>query len=864
MNTDTNNAQPRPSSSSVTIPLLDLEYYRNPYQVALQKYLAMSRAETGYEDEPTNLVDLLLSASTNTLPRKLDRVYEYAANSDYYYGVPLSNGLSDLEASSIEAGKTYLNSLEGQTVIIRSALVGYKNLYFSVWEELFNLSGYNGNNNELTTISASKGTPCYLESVVIEVTESLDKSLVLVEGTDNYLTSFKYGKCFGRLEDFNRLSNNYIVTDRNVATVNYAYEVPLPDTTKPSKVIINSFTEGSVTGYAEVGTTVNILSGVTVIANAVTGSDGGFNITVDSGITSLSVVCVDASGNRSDESYATVGYVNSNPASSGPTVVRETEVIIDSYEIPLTDIVALVSSSTPKVNSGWLQMLYSTTDGFRLFSYNRGSGAIKSIDNSSTSVAIKDKYLPKIYLRHNAVNTVNLSETNKKKIDTRKILKYLSLDLEELSENILGSITNMSNDYKYVCLDMYCSLGKAEDNNLIAGYGYYYINKLYTDAPAGHPAFELPNPRNPPSMTIWDGYTGTVIDVPTVGSRVVTGVAKKSTGEYLKVGEYVAIRRAHSYQSPYYSSKARRVNATLTVYIHQVTSTSYREIQLLPVGTFIRFDIGNKIWSAFSNVEVPVDLSYLDTLSVADRDIFTNMCFKVSVVTYTPAAETSSSWYNSSFFKAVTAIISSTINFSVPGAGSTLNAFLNTAAQVATGVLIDIVINAIIKLAVDIGVSADIVKIFRVVASIAATSITVNGINAGVSLAAPSVMSALNSAFNTYEKMSREEIANIIKEMDEFKSTSADKQARLEEAQSLLNTGIVPLDLNLLKTTRVDENLLLVESAEDFYTRTTTVDVSGVTTNIVDYFIEVNMGVPTAKPYRPPNTENVEDILLIK
>ena len=120
------------------------------------------------------LVENIMEDLVGSLGVKAERMYSYGKKS-YPYGAPTSKIYKSTNTELIS--KAVVQALEGKDVVFDYANYGPINRQHYGWQKLCDSYGYNPDSNELTTLSAAKGFPVYLEDM--QVMLSPDKLTVL-------------------------------------------------------------------------------------------------------------------------------------------------------------------------------------------------------------------------------------------------------------------------------------------------------------------------------------------------------------------------------------------------------------------------------------------------------------------------------------------------------------------------------------------------------------------------------------------------------------------------------------------------------------------------------------------------------------
>lgn len=176
---------------TATQRLIDDADFKYSSQYAMQDYL--------FSKNPDDLVDLSIEYQNNALPRKMRRILAFSKKPDgYVFGLPTNNKLIDNKDSFIEKVRNYLTTEEVNPINFIYVYVGDKDFNHFAWNKLVNTFGYSFANNELTTLSIEKGTPCYLFTGQITYTENTLNEYEVILSENTKQLSFDYGKCFDR------------------------------------------------------------------------------------------------------------------------------------------------------------------------------------------------------------------------------------------------------------------------------------------------------------------------------------------------------------------------------------------------------------------------------------------------------------------------------------------------------------------------------------------------------------------------------------------------------------------------------------------------------------------------------------------
>ena len=103
---------------------------------------------------------------------KFSRAYQYAKSGEYFYGLPEATTVSGDQGR--EEAKLVLDTLTGRDVTIDYLRFRPINNFHLGWQEVTDTYGYSFEHNTLSTLSAEKGAPVYLDDLVAVYPPDLD------------------------------------------------------------------------------------------------------------------------------------------------------------------------------------------------------------------------------------------------------------------------------------------------------------------------------------------------------------------------------------------------------------------------------------------------------------------------------------------------------------------------------------------------------------------------------------------------------------------------------------------------------------------------------------------------------------------
>ena len=176
-----------------------------------------------FSDKHLDFVETITNYQNNSMPRKFKRIQAFAKAPDgYVFGLPTTAKLADKKKSLTDLLVAYLSTQEGSPVSLIYNVLGDKDFTHYAWLKLVSNYGYNGKTNELTTLSAQKGTPCYLDTGKIIYSERSDKEYEIIRINNGGLLGFDYGQCFNRAKDMRKIGSYEVgTTDKFVFSYQY-------------------------------------------------------------------------------------------------------------------------------------------------------------------------------------------------------------------------------------------------------------------------------------------------------------------------------------------------------------------------------------------------------------------------------------------------------------------------------------------------------------------------------------------------------------------------------------------------------------------------------------------------------------------
>lgn len=789
-----------------------------------------------------SLPDYLIEAAQNNMPSKYKRGYRYVDKGDYVYGLP--KAASSRDAVDVPAKVKEILELElGTSINLLYGKLEEANYYHFMWKILIEDYGYNPTTNELENLTAVKGFTCYLTSAQIHYCNDTMQAVLDSTYFDQWGLSADFGQTIERSQDLNRPQLSYLLdtaATKDYALVQYEYLEIIPDTTPPVDFKTTSFDGLVLKGVAEIGATVKVYDVTDVLlTSAITDEDGYCEITLASAETAIKIKVVDTALNESGIVDIVAPYEDLTDFGTGD---EPTQTEFKREENFTFDFLAYIQSNhgvgvepvdpgeTPPViadddyvpEHNYIMACYTYDNAgiteIRFFTYVFGSGLNPEFEDIIQYSEASGEFFPRLYARLNGNDLSQLPKTDPIFKTSTKLGKHLGIGWEGWVKQLHASIEDVGTVQQ---LFMTLAAPVNTTDVVICEYLYRYFYKLYDEQPEAPVGFVPPlgeafNTKEGLSLGIADSAYAHHIEFSAIGFNTVTG----SIGE---VGHYTSTYVPESTTTVREGLRIRRV--VLAAAYHsikwQVTSTEYQEVRVYQLSSAHRFSGGGTSVSGTDEaLVIPLDRSIIPRMTTPELEILFGKCLYlfINVVKIIKVK-----WYQRGVFKVVMAVVAIVISVVSVGAGAPISAYLLAAAQaVALGVAVSLAVQVLSKVLVKLGVSVEAVAILAtVVAVIAVFAGDGSSLAEVLNTSAKTLLQASNAAFQLASSMSSLQLMETVKQMEAFQAEAKSKWELLEEAQKLLDTGIVPLSLETLMSDLRSKVLIrLGESPEVFLTRT--------------------------------------------
>lgn len=836
-------------------------------QSAITNWLLTPRKGSATSLNAKGLPDYMMEASMASLPSKFKRAYYYANKGHYAYGLPKAANISRDAIDIEDKIKTVLEAQVGTSVNLLYARLEEANYYHFMWQLLIEDYGYNPTTNELETLSVEKGFPCYLKTGGIEYCQATVDAVLDSTYFDQWGLSTESGMTDDREQDLDRVRIDYVLDttiSEDVARITYVYTEIIPDTTPPDAPLIASFDGTVVSGIAEKGSVVYAYDGTTLLKFINTEPDGSFELTLDTELlTELKLTAKDVAENESIATVVTAPYEQALTVTEGSeptqTVFKREEQFDLDFSRYIDSAVPEVTEDTPDDASyvpdvTYLMACYTyqegTTTEIKYITYIYGSDTIPEFEGLLESSSASGEFFPRMYARLNAFKLNELSKDDPRYKSSVQLGRRLAIDWSSWVDQVHDSIEDVGSvqqAFMTVCAPL------NTDDPVITQYLFHYFLKLYTEQPDIPPGYTLPLTTpfgTKPGFSLnvadevyehivsFDGLGYSIVDgnIGAMGTYTCTYVQAETEQQQVFVPNVGLIDkyRLNTVALPYHSIK------------FQISSTQYKEIRIFNASSRHNFNgEGTTVSGTDEGLVVPLDRSSLPILNTNEREILFTKCLYMFVNVFKVIK---TKWYQRGVFKVVMTIAAIAIAVITVGTGAPISAYIMAAAvAIAVGIAVGIAINLLSKILVKLGVDAEIVTAISTVILVIAIFVGAHGVNLG-NITPTALLQITNAGFQMAGRMTALAMQKLASEIDAFYSTMQNQQALLEEAQRLLDTGTLPISLDiLLGDLRSRVMINLGESVDMFFTRTVGLgNLATIPSEMINSYTDIALTLPDA------------------
>ncbi|UZA02918.1 hypothetical protein LP111_12655 [Moraxella bovis] len=768
-------------------------------KVAMAHWIWDSSDKIGVDFEGKDLSDYLIEASQQALPRKFDKLYRYAKkDGKYIFGLPVSYLSQEPENQILKASIKHLEALHGGAIDVFSFEIGDRDLYMEVWSKLVTDYGYNTQTNELTVLSKRHGYPCYLQDGYLAVSENTKTEYEYI-GFDNPSLPLNYGKYFDREESIIRDQTPTIDATSDHAVITYGYEMDvLPE------VDLDNLGEAQYVEYIKERVTKTI--------------------------------------------QIDLSYVNPE-LNEGDDIPKDTD---------------------------WVYLTYKFNDDYYWFKYEYLSGQILSIDNALKAQEAFGEYYPRLYVRLNQSDIIDWKKDDLKRKDSERIFKKLDLNLKDITKQMHQSVGGEYGNVRGLYLFMGVQVNASKNQTALAEYCFNYFKKLFdlSKKEVVHKTIKevLPNGQEITRQVVDDSVTRCVGGVQTIQDKessqalsyqymdltehdgvVSNELRPLKQGEYcLHVSSVTHTRRRGLFR------KKRSTTVFTHIFHYQIEANKYISLKIVDLRqtTYLsgfsfdkRGDDGEFV--------IPIDRSIIKHLTNKERELLFHKSFHVCLL---HVKITKVKWYQRGAFKVLLAVVAIAISIYTGGMGSGFLTMVRTATVSALkAIAISYAVNAVLKVAVKLGLDPKIAGIIAFVATIAVTGMA-NGFDFSKILTAPNIMKAVNNSFDFYSKMLQAQYMDTINQMKKLNDLVKTREEIVKDRQRLLDTKVFNPTQEMLRS-NYTPSVNLFETPQMFYYRHYNYNVVAVSHGLITDLVE---GTLNNKQLYKPKQEDVEDVLLIE
>lgn len=479
-------------------------------------------------------------------------------------------------------------------------------------------------------------------------------------------------------------------------------------------------------------------------------------------------------------------------------------------------------------DNDWIYITYLFNDDYYWFRYEYLSGGIASIDNALTATEAIGEYYPRLYIRLNQSDIMDWHKDAPDKKNTVAIFDKLNLDLTEITKQMHQSVGGEYGNVRGLYVFMGVQVNASKNQSALAEYCFNYFKKLY-DLSGGKGLLQ----------TIQDKQSSQVLSYHRITLLEHDGVISNEHRP-LRKNEYCL-----------------HIKPNTHIFYHQITSDKY--IALCVIGlnqTTYLSGYGFNKGGDDGELVIPIDRSIIKHLTNKERELLFHKSLHVAMI---HVRVTKTKWYQRKGFKVLLSVIGVAIGIFTGGTGMPLIQLIKTATLSAIkAIAISYAVNALVSVAVKLGLNPKIAGVIAFVASISLTGMA-NGFDFSKVLTAPNIMKALNQSFNFYEKMLQVQYQDTLNQMKQLDNKMANQNELLKEKQKLLDTKVFNPTQEMLRS-NYTPTVNLFETPDMFYDRHYNYNVVAVSHGLITNFVQGSL--KNKQPYQPKQ-QDIEDVLII-
>lgn len=479
-------------------------------------------------------------------------------------------------------------------------------------------------------------------------------------------------------------------------------------------------------------------------------------------------------------------------------------------------------------DNDWIYITYLFNDDYYWFRYEYLSGGIASIDNALTATEAIGEYYPRLYIRLNQSDIMDWHKDTPDKKDTVAIFDKLNLDLTEITKQMHQSVGGEYGNVRGLYVFMGVQVNASKNQSALAEYCFNYFKKLY-DLSGGKGLLQ----------TIQDKQSSQVLSYHRITLLEHDGVISNEHRP-LRKNEYCLHTKPNTH-----------------IFYHQITSDKY--IALCVIGlnqTTYLSGYGFSKGGDDGELVIPIDRSIIKHLTNKERELLFHKSLHVAMI---HVRVTKVKWYQRKGFKVLLSVIGVAIGIFTGGTGMPLIQLIKTATLSAIkAIAISYAVNALVNVAVKLGLNPKIAGVIAFVASISLAGMA-NGFDFSKVLTAPNIMKALNQSFNFYEKMLQVQYQDTLNQMKQLDNKMTNQNELLKEKQKLLDTKVFNPTQEMLRS-NYTPTVNLFETPDMFYDRHYNYNVVAVSHGLITNFVQGSL--KNKQPYQPKQ-QDIEDVLII-
>ena len=514
------------------------------------------------------------------------------------------------------------------------------------------------------------------------------------------------------------------------------------------------------------------------------------------------------------------------------TITKDVEKsYTENIEVDLSDInPELAEGMILPSDADYLYATYGVDDVVHWFGYKYGSGGIYELDSSLIAKDSIGEFYPRYYIRINQSDFKDTKDIVRLK-SSERIYKKLGLDINDVTNQIIQGVGGEYGDIRGGFITLAVPVNTERDDVKVNEYLFRYMEKIFlltkpvTVINQDGTTSVKEHMHQGFTQAIQDNVSNHSVGFNQIEMQTKQGKATFNNGKALSKGDYCG-----------------KFTVDVHEFYHQISDDEYIVYRVFGLNSYISVSgYGSSVSGADEKLLIPLDKAFIKELTNKEQQLVMNKSLHIIMI---HVKVTKVKWYQRGIFKLVIGAIGIAISVFTAGAGTPISTILLGVVKSAViGYVSGLALTKLAKIAVEKwNMNPELVGALAFVGVVVGAKGSANWSFANMKYANV-VMKASNTAFQAYQKAGEIHLAEAYQNMNNFNQSMKEKYKDIQRARQLLNTGVVPMDVELLSTSyrsQVD----LFDTPETFYDRAMNIDIVDKTIYMVDGFVEYTMRLP--------------------